>query len=320
MGSLHPNQIEHYYCWASSFVILWLLQNLAYSSCDTLVSVSDASNLSYKHILTSQPQLKAQELKQASECQACKLGENDEMCSGSDHGDCDCSSGNPVCRCKLDWTGNSCQYEISKISCEKMRNCILCQVHGSGPLAEGNDCEYFCYRNYPTPLIVKTLSFQDDEHLCSFMHLNEASVDCRYFFKYGQINPTDGTIDTTNFYIVAQQEMDCGKPKFPILEKTILSQRDNKSFHEFSKNYEETVQNAEDQEENAARLNASFFTIVFIFVIIALPFVTCVFSFIYNFSNLPCGLCNVFRQSSSKYLRNVRPFPGFVPSEETTVV
>ncbi|ODM94852.1 Integrin beta-PS [Orchesella cincta] len=325
-----PNflQIERYCNWTKCLIILGILQIFSISNCDT--SVSDAPKNTYQQIVSPQSLLNA-DLQQAPKCQACKVGENGEMCSGSDHGECDCSSGNTICRCKDEWTGDSCQYQISKvsrfpkfmISCEKMRNCILCQVHGSGPLAEGKDCEYFCYHNYPTPLVVKTLYFQEDEHLCSFMNLNDASEECRYFFKYGQINPADGTVDTANFYIVAQQEMNCGKPgKFPLLKQTTLSHRNNQSFQTFAKNYEEIVHysDEENEEEKAMKQKTSFITVVIILVIVALPFVTCVFSIIYNFSSLPCGLCNMFRQPSSKYLRNVRPFPGYVPPEETSVV
>lgn len=161
----------------------------------------------------------------------------------------------------------------------------------------------------------------DDEHLCSFIHHAEdlASVagsepECRYFFKFGPII-YDGSIDSSNLYVVAQQDMDCGKSiKFPPLRPI---SRNNDSFHIFSKSYDEVVRTSDEKDPGVdGKRKNNFFAVVMLFVFIALPFVTCAFSVIYNFSNLPCGLCNKFRQSSSKYLRNVRPFPGYIPNEE----
>lgn len=160
----------------------------------------------------------------------------------------------------------------------------------------------------------------DDEHLCSFIHQHEKSAfDCRYFFKYGQITP-EGIVSSKNFYVIAQQDMDCGTPvRFPVLRKTALNQRNNDSFELFAKSYEEAVNHSEsgNAKTDGATSKNNFFVLVIIFSFLALPIVTCIFAIIYNFTSLPCGLCNVFRQPSSKYIRNLRPFPGFVPTEES---
>lgn len=45
-------------------------------------------------------------------CAGCKLGRNGEMCSGSDQGECECTN----CRCRSEWTGDACQYLVSKVA------------------------------------------------------------------------------------------------------------------------------------------------------------------------------------------------------------
>lgn len=164
--------------------------------------------------------------------------------------------------------------------------------------------------------------------MCSFIHHVEddattsrgKSEQCRYFFKFGPVLH-DGSIDSSNLYIVAQQDMDCGKPaKYPTLKPIANNNNNNNdTFRIIAKTYDEVARTSDIKDPGQAnRPKSNFFALVVIFVFIALPFVTCAFSLIYNFSNLPCGLCNKFRQSSSKYIRNVRPFPGFLPSEEAS--
>lgn len=49
-------------------------------------------------------------------CNGCKTGENGLQCSGDAHGDCGCINLKSLCKCKPAWSGDACQYKLSKVT------------------------------------------------------------------------------------------------------------------------------------------------------------------------------------------------------------
>ncbi|XP_037807602.1 integrin beta-PS-like isoform X2 [Lucilia sericata] len=141
-----------------------------------------------------------------------------QLCSGPDHGVCECGS----CICKPGWTGDACDCKASNETCispndgkicsgqgececgvckckktkesyfsgqfcessrcHELKDCVQCQMFKTGPLRNLTDCIANC-----TTFVTKgsskiEIGYQNEENICIFYDEN----DCKFTFKYSE--------------------------------------------------------------------------------------------------------------------------------------
>lgn len=123
---LHVSRADSYcFNWKSLFVIFCTFQNVLFQVPDVDAAVASvvinralaSEDYPYQQIPAPRPLLVASREYADNnlleeKCAGCKLGRNGEMCSGSDQGECECTN----CRCRSAWTGDACQYLVSKVA------------------------------------------------------------------------------------------------------------------------------------------------------------------------------------------------------------
>lgn len=132
----------------------------------------------------------------------CKLSNEDCYFNGVEcngHGKCVCGR----CACEEGYWGSRCEscQECRQNNCNKLRDCVECDVFNSGNLAPIANCSECFF----TPIVVdKVIEETPDEHICQFRTDN----GCFFKFKYA-LNYTN---PNNSFIVHVERELVCPEP------------------------------------------------------------------------------------------------------------
>lgn len=140
--------------------------------------------------------------------EGCRASPDDKICSG--HGNCICNS----CQCHFSedgqpYTGQFCQLcPTCRTQCEKLKDCVRCKVHKTGPLTK-EECDFGTnVTKCPWSVVVVDdleVDAEKGEVHCTFIDEDD---DCKYQFKY----MIHGDEDNKRIELTAQRTKDCPTP------------------------------------------------------------------------------------------------------------